>query len=200
MSPQLRGQARLPPGRVISGWARHPLGLRDKAIQYLQEHIWQRGSTINLPPFNSLCSRLAIAASAQQFLEAAIPLPSRAPPCWDGDQKHQHPCHGLSQIFRVSWTPGVLPHFPFPKFLIYLPLTHGFLQLWQLLKTHTKMFRGQNQAPRRSLRTKGSPSPAQIPTFVLKPRFFLQRFLKRVVGQGEPCCACPDQHHPQGDP
>lgn len=76
--------ARLPPGRVISGRARHPLGLRDKAIQYLQEHIWQRGSTINLPPFNTLCSRLAVAASSQQFLEAAIPLPPRLLPAGMG--------------------------------------------------------------------------------------------------------------------
>lgn len=56
--------------------ARH-LVLRDKAIQYLQEHIWQRGSTINLPHFNTPCPRLAIAASSQpgseQLLEAAVP-------------------------------------------------------------------------------------------------------------------------------
>lgn len=92
-------RAGLPPGRVISGWARHPLSLRDKGIQYLQEHIWQRGSTINLPPFNTLCSRLAIAASSQQFLEAAIPLPSRLLPAGMGTRTistHAMACPGFS--------------------------------------------------------------------------------------------------------
>lgn len=64
--------------RQASPPLRHLL-LRDKAIQYLQEHIWQRGSAINLPHFNTPCSRLVIAASSQpgseELLEAGVSLP-----------------------------------------------------------------------------------------------------------------------------
>lgn len=101
MSPE--PQARLLLGGSF-GWARRPLGLRDKAIQYLQEHIWQRGSTINLPPFNTPSSRLAAAASSQQFLEAAIALPSQLLPAGMGiraPSTHTRAWPGVSGSFGL---------------------------------------------------------------------------------------------------
>lgn len=80
--PQPRGQAASREGYFWLRQASCPWLLvpREKAIQYLQEHIWQRGSTINLPRFNTPCSRLVIAASSQsgseQLLEAGVAPPS----------------------------------------------------------------------------------------------------------------------------
>lgn len=108
----LRGLFLAAPG--ISNPPRH-LVLRDKAIQYLQEHIWQRSSTINLCCFNTPCSRLVIAASSQpgseQLLEAGVHPPSLLLPAELGTRSPA-PTTLLVLGFRVQslWKDRTLGH------------------------------------------------------------------------------------------
>lgn len=91
LCPQPRGWAASSEGNCCLCWASSPQHLtpRDKGIQSLQEHIWQGGSTINLPHFNTPCSQLAVVASSQpgseQLLEVGI-LPPLLLPAEPGDQ------------------------------------------------------------------------------------------------------------------
>lgn len=138
------------------------LVLRDKAIQYLQEHIWHRGSTINLPHFNTPYSQLAIAASSQpgseQLLEAAIPsllllLPAepgaRSPHCLSWTSGSALPWRtGLRGILSVPLL------FLFPKFLVYLLLTQ--IRTWfssESFSKHTQRSLGDKINQERSPRT-----------------------------------------------